>query len=69
MNGSGWTAPPRLRLLKAPLRRIRFLRREEADRLIAALPEHLAVMAGYLAPFAEKLCKPLTVVSQPLGTI
>jgi integrase len=34
-------------MLKEPVRRIRFLRRDEADRLIAALPEHLAAMARF----------------------
>ena len=34
-------------MLKEPVRRIRFLRREEADRLIVALPEHLAAMARF----------------------
>ena len=38
---------PKIRMLKEPVRRIRFLRREEADRLIAALPEHLAAMAQF----------------------
>ena len=38
---------PKIRMLKEPVRRIRFLRREEADRLIAALPEHLAAMARF----------------------
>jgi integrase len=32
---------PKIRLLKEPRRRVRFLRREEADRLIEALPEHM----------------------------
>ena len=32
---------PRVRLLKVPKRRVRFLIREEADRLNEALPEHL----------------------------
>lgn len=32
---------PRIRMLKEPKRRIRFLTREEADRLLEALPEHL----------------------------
>ncbi|MGH8251712.1 MAG: tyrosine-type recombinase/integrase [Steroidobacteraceae bacterium] len=32
---------PRIRMLKEPRRRVRFLRREEADRLIDALPEHM----------------------------
>jgi integrase len=32
---------PRIRMLKEPKRRIRFLTREEADRLNEALPEHL----------------------------
>jgi integrase len=38
---------PKVRMLKEPVRRIRYLRREEADRLIAALPEHLAAMARF----------------------
>jgi integrase len=32
---------PKIRMLKEPRRRVRFLRREEADRLIAAMPEHM----------------------------
>jgi integrase len=32
---------PRVRMLKVPKRRVRFLTREEADRLNEALPEHL----------------------------
>jgi integrase len=38
---------PKIRMLKEPCRRIRFLRHEEAERLIAALPEHLAAMASF----------------------
>jgi integrase len=34
-------AVPKIRMLKEPRRRVRFLRREEADRLIEALPEHM----------------------------
>jgi integrase len=34
-------AVPKLRMLKEPRRRVRFLRREEADRLIEALPAHM----------------------------
>jgi len=30
-----------MRMLKEPRRRVRFLRREEADRLIGALPGHM----------------------------
>ena len=38
----GWlNRVPRIRMLKEPNRRIRFLTREEADRLHEALPEHL----------------------------
>ena len=32
---------PKIRMLKEPRRRVRFLRREEADRLIEALPSHM----------------------------
>jgi integrase len=38
---------PRVRMLKEPTRRVRFLTREEAQRLLAALPEHLADMAAF----------------------
>ncbi len=38
---------PRVRMLKEPTRRIRFLTRNEAQRLLAALPEHLADMAAF----------------------
>ncbi|MGC2030300.1 MAG: site-specific integrase [Steroidobacteraceae bacterium] len=32
---------PKIRMLKEPRRRVRFLRREEADRLMEALPTHM----------------------------
>ena len=38
---------PRVRMLKEPTRRVRFLTREEADRLLAELPAHLADMAAF----------------------
>jgi integrase len=38
---------PRIRMLKEPTRRVRFLSREEAERLLAVLPEHLAEMARF----------------------
>lgn len=38
---------PQVRMLKEPTRRIRFLTREEAHRLLAELPEHLADMAAF----------------------
>lgn len=38
---------PNIRMLKEPTRRIRFLTRDEAQRLLAALPEHLADMAAF----------------------
>jgi len=38
---------PSVRMLKAPTRRIRFLTRDEAQRLLAGLPEHLADMAAF----------------------
>jgi integrase len=38
---------PKVRMLKEPTRRIRFLTRQEAQRLLAALPEHLADMAAF----------------------
>jgi integrase len=38
---------PRIRMLKEPTRRVRFLSREEAERLLAALPEHLGEMARF----------------------
>jgi integrase len=39
-------APP-VRMMKEPTRRIRFLTPEEAQRLLAVLPEHLADMAAF----------------------
>lgn len=38
---------PFVRMLKEPTRRIRFLSREEAQRLLRELPEHLADMAAF----------------------
>ena len=38
---------PRVRMLQEPKRRIRWLAREEADRLIVELPEHLAEMVRF----------------------
>jgi integrase len=38
---------PQVRMLKEPTRRVRFLTREDAQRLLAALPEHLAAMAAF----------------------
>jgi integrase len=38
---------PKIRMLKEPTRRIRFITRDEAQRLLAALPEHLADMAAF----------------------
>jgi len=38
---------PQVRMLQEPKRRIRFLTREEAQRLISELPEHLAAMARF----------------------
>ncbi len=38
---------PRVRLLPEPKRRIRWLTRDEADRLLVSLPEHLAEMVRF----------------------
>jgi len=38
---------PQIRMLKEPNRRVRFLARHEAQRLLAELPEHLAAMAAF----------------------
>ena len=38
---------PRIRTLKEPTRRVRFLAQDEAGRLLAALPAHLADMARF----------------------
>ncbi len=38
---------PAVRMLREPTRRIRFLTQDEAQRLLAALPEHLADMAAF----------------------
>ena len=38
---------PKIRMLKEPTRRIRFLSREEAQRLLAELPTHMADMAAF----------------------
>ena len=38
---------PQVRMLREPTRRIRFLTHEEARRLLAELPEHLADMAAF----------------------
>jgi integrase len=38
---------PRMRMLPEPNRRVRWINRDEADRLTAALPKHLAAMARF----------------------
>jgi integrase len=38
---------PRVRLLREPKRRVRYLTRDEAERLLAALPAHMAAMARF----------------------
>lgn len=38
---------PTIRMLKEPTRRVRFLTRQEADRLLGELPAHLADMAAF----------------------
>ena len=44
----GWIARvPKIRMLKEPKRRVRFLTEEEADRLMLALPEHLIPVVRY----------------------
>lgn len=48
MNDWEWLdRAPRVRMLKEPIRRIRFLTRDEAQQLLAALPKHLADMAAF----------------------
>jgi integrase len=44
----GWIARvPKIRMLKEPKRRVRFLTEEEADRLMLALPEHLVPVVQF----------------------
>jgi len=44
----GWLErAPHVRMLKQPKRRVRWLTREEADRLLAELPDHLEAMARF----------------------
>src|SRR6202167_755391 len=38
---------PRIRMLKEPRRRVRFLRRDEVDRLIAVLPNHMKAIVKF----------------------
>jgi len=38
---------PKIRMLKEPKRRVRFLKDEEADRLMLALPEHMVPVVRY----------------------
>lgn len=38
---------PRIRMLREPKRRIRFITRQEADRLLEALPEHLRPVVSF----------------------
>ena len=48
MNEWEWLdRAPHVKMLKEPTRRIRFLTREEAQRLLTALPEHMADMAAF----------------------
>jgi hypothetical protein len=47
---------PKIRMLKEPRRRVRFLRSEEADRLIEALPEHMKPIVEFaLATVVERV--------------
>ncbi|MEX0824321.1 MAG: hypothetical protein WD001_01740, partial [Woeseia sp.] len=41
------TRIPKIRMLKEPKRRVRFLKAEEADRLLEALPAHLAPVVRF----------------------
>ncbi|MCH8302247.1 MAG: site-specific integrase [Proteobacteria bacterium] len=44
----GWIARvPKIRMLKEPKRRVRFLTEEEADRLMLALPEHMVPVVQF----------------------
>jgi integrase len=44
----GWIVRvPKIRMLKEPKRRVRFLKEEEADRLMLALPEHLVPVVRF----------------------
>ena len=44
----GWiTRVPKIRMLKEPKRRVRFLTVEEADQLMLALPEHLVPVVQF----------------------
>ncbi len=48
MNDWEWIdRVPRIRMLPEPKRRIRWITREEAERLLAELPEHLRAMATF----------------------
>jgi len=38
---------PSIRMLPEPAKRVRWITREESERLLAELPEHLAAMAGF----------------------
>ncbi len=38
---------PQVRMLKEPTRRVRFITRQEAERLLSVLPEHMAEMAAF----------------------
>ena len=42
------TRVPKIRMLKEPKRRVRFLTEEEADQLIEALPEHLGPLVRFV---------------------
>ena len=60
---------PQVRMLKEPTRRVRFLTRDEAKRLLAALPEHLAVMATFslATGLAAGECHRVAVVAGGFG--
>jgi integrase len=58
---------PKIRMLKEPRRRVRFLRREEAERLIEALPEHMKPIVEFALSTGCRAGEILGLEMEPRG--
>ena len=62
----GWiTRVPKIRMLKEPKRRVRFLKEEEADRLMEALPEHLVPVVRFALATGCRMAEILQTGMEP----